>query len=201
VAGHAGLFVGTDIHQLLACLVLSPRQDNFCHKLDQEFFSRDETVKNSTYVRLGYAVRSKSASGNAFLLRRSSWFTELRFGGIWKKLRCSAQTVSTPVRMKKIEFRPMIHDLILKTLNPNTLPQPVVIHDRYLWGNLGFSCRPVPVRVSRHRPDQSVYPPMSTYRKGLGFDSLRLHAGICPTTRPGRHWQCGIMEQSKPTLC
>jgi CubicO group peptidase (beta-lactamase class C family) len=127
VAGHAGLFSSVrDIHQLLACL-------NGCHRgkntflpqaLIQEFLSRDESVKNSTYA-LGWDTPSenKSSSGKYFSLHSVG---HLGFTGtsIWWDLEKNCHVVLLSNRVhptrknEKIrEFRPYIHDLIMKTLN------------------------------------------------------------------------------------
>ena len=127
VAGHAGLFSSAqDIHQLLACLDRCLRgRDNFLpQSLIREFFSRDETVKNSTYA-LGWDTpsASKSASGEYFSPHSVG---HLGFTGtsIWWDLENNYHVVLLSNRVhptrknEKIrEFRPMIHDLILKTLN------------------------------------------------------------------------------------
>jgi CubicO group peptidase (beta-lactamase class C family) len=128
VAGHAGLFSSArDIHQLLArlndCLYA---KDNFIPQaLIQEFLSKDETVKNSTYA-LGWDTPSqkRSASGTYFSLRSVG---HLGFTGtsIWWDLEKNCHVVLLSNRVhptrqnEKIrEFRPYVHDLIMKTVNP-----------------------------------------------------------------------------------
>jgi CubicO group peptidase (beta-lactamase class C family) len=128
VAGHAGLFSSVrDIHQLLACLNSCLRgSDSFLpQRLIQEFLSRDESVKNSTYA-LGWDTPSenKSSSGKHFSLHSVG---HLGFTGtsIWwdQEKNCHVVLLSNRVhptrKNEKIrEFRPYIHDLIMKTLNP-----------------------------------------------------------------------------------
>jgi len=128
VAGHAGLFSSArDIHQLLACLNGCRRGANtfLPQALIQEFLSRDESVKNSTYA-LGWDTPSenKSSSGKCFSVRSVG---HLGFTGtsIWWDLEKNCHVVLLSNRVhpsrknEKIkEFRPYIHDLIMKTLNP-----------------------------------------------------------------------------------
>ena len=128
VAGHAGLFSSArDIHQLLACLDGCRRGENtfLPQALIQEFVSRDESVKNSTYA-LGWDTPSenKSSSGECFSLHSVG---HLGFTGtsIWWDLEKNCHVVLLSNRVhptrknEKIrEFRPYIHDLIMKTLNP-----------------------------------------------------------------------------------
>lgn len=128
VAGHAGLFSSArDIHQLLACLNGCLRgSDSFLPQaLIQEFLSRDESVKNSTYA-LGWDTPSenKSSSGKYFSFHSVG---HLGFTGtsIWWDLEKNCHVVLLSNRVhptrknEKIrEFRPYIHDVIMKTLNP-----------------------------------------------------------------------------------
>jgi CubicO group peptidase (beta-lactamase class C family) len=128
VAGHAGLFSSArDIHQLLSCLDDCRRGENtfLPEGLVQEFLSRDESVKHSTYA-LGWDTPSenKSASGKYFSLHSVG---HLGFTGtsIWWDLEKNCHVVLLSNRVhptrknEKIrEFRPYIHDLIMKTLNP-----------------------------------------------------------------------------------
>jgi CubicO group peptidase (beta-lactamase class C family) len=128
VAGHAGLFSSArDIHQLLACLDGCRRGENtfLPQALIQEFLSRDESVKNSTYA-LGWDTPSenKSSSGKCFSLHSVG---HLGFTGtsIWWDLEKNCHIVLLSNRVhpsrknEKIkEFRPYIHDLIMKMLNP-----------------------------------------------------------------------------------
>jgi serine-type D-Ala-D-Ala carboxypeptidase len=128
VAGHAGLFSSAgDIHQLLARLNLCLRgKDSFLPQaLVQEFLSRDQTVEGSGFA-LGWDTpsESKSASGKYFSPRSVG---HLGFTGtsIWWDLEkhCHVVLLSNRVhptrKNEKIrEFRPHIHDLVMKTLNP-----------------------------------------------------------------------------------
>jgi CubicO group peptidase (beta-lactamase class C family) len=128
VAGHAGLFSSArDIHQLLACLDGCRRGENtfLPQALIQEFVSRDKSVKNSTYA-LGWDTPSenKSSSGKYFSPHSVG---HLGFTGtsIWWDLEKNSHVVLLSNRVhptrknEKIrEFRPYIHDLIMKTLNP-----------------------------------------------------------------------------------
>jgi CubicO group peptidase (beta-lactamase class C family) len=128
VAGHAGLFSSAgDVHQILARLSRCFRgQDEFLPQaLVQEFLSRDQTVRHSTFA-LGWDTPSEgqSASGQYFSARSVG---HLGFTGtsIWWDLEKNCYVVLLSNRVhpartnEKIrEFRPQIHDLIMKTLNP-----------------------------------------------------------------------------------
>jgi serine-type D-Ala-D-Ala carboxypeptidase len=128
VAGHAGLFSSArDIHQLLTCLngCLHGENTFLPEELVREFLSRDESVKNSTYA-LGWDTpsESKSSSGMYFSLHSVG---HLGFTGtsIWWDLEKNCHVVLLSNRVhptrnnEKIrEFRPYIHDLIMKTLKP-----------------------------------------------------------------------------------
>jgi serine-type D-Ala-D-Ala carboxypeptidase len=128
VAGHAGLFSSVrDIHQLLACLNRCRRgSDSFLpRKLIEEFLSKDEAVKNSTYA-LGWDTPSENGSSSGKYFSAHS-VGHLGFTGtsIWWDLEKNSHVVLLSNRVhptrknEKIrEFRPYIHDLIMKTLNP-----------------------------------------------------------------------------------
>ena len=128
VAGHAGLFSSVrDIHQLLACLNRCIRgSDSFLpQELIEEFLSRDEAVKNSTYA-LGWDTPSENGSSSGKYFSPHS-VGHLGFTGtsIWWDLEKNSHVVLLSNRVhptrknEKIrEFRPYIHDLIMKTLNP-----------------------------------------------------------------------------------
>ena len=128
VAGHAGLFSSArDIHQLLACLNRCLRgSDSFLPQaLIQEFLSKDEAVKNSTYA-LGWDTPSENGSSSGKYFSSHS-VGHLGFTGtsIWWDLEKNCHVVLLSNRVhptrknEKIrEFRPYIHDLIMKTLNP-----------------------------------------------------------------------------------
>jgi serine-type D-Ala-D-Ala carboxypeptidase len=128
VAGHAGLFSSAqDIHQLLTCLNGCRRGENtfLPPALIQEFLSRDESLKNSTYA-LGWDTPSEnnSSSGKYFSFHSVG---HLGFTGtsIWWDLEKNCHVILLSNRVhpsrkneKLREFRPYIHDLIMKTLNP-----------------------------------------------------------------------------------
>ena len=129
VAGHAGLFSSArDIHQLLACLNRCRRGSDFFlpQELIEEFLSRDEAVKNSTYA-LGWDTPSENGSSSGKYFSPQS-VGHLGFTGtsIWWDLEKNSHVVLLSNRVhptrknEKIrEFRPYIHDLIMKTLNPS----------------------------------------------------------------------------------
>jgi CubicO group peptidase (beta-lactamase class C family) len=128
VAGHAGLFSSAgDIHEILARLSRCLRgKDSFLPPaLVQEFLSRDRTVRDSTFA-LGWDTPSqrRSASGKYFSPRSVG---HLGFTGtsVWWDLEkhCHVVLLSNRVHPARTnekirEFRPHIHDLIMKTLNP-----------------------------------------------------------------------------------
>jgi CubicO group peptidase (beta-lactamase class C family) len=128
VAGHAGLFSSArDIHQLLARLNGCLRgKDTFLPQaLIQEFLSKDKTVKNSTRA-LGWDTPSdnESASGQWFSAHSVG---HLGFTGtsVWWDLEKNCHIVLLSNRVhptrknEKIrKFRPHIHDLIMRGLNP-----------------------------------------------------------------------------------
>jgi serine-type D-Ala-D-Ala carboxypeptidase len=128
VAGHTGLFSSArDIHHLVIrlkrCLC---GKDNFLPEaLLKEFFTRDESVKNSTSA-LGWDTPSPghSASGACFSPRSIG---HLGFTGtsIWWDLEKNCHVILLTNRVhpsrknEKIkDFRPYIHDLIMKVLFP-----------------------------------------------------------------------------------
>lgn len=127
VVGHAGLFSSArDIHLFLTRLRHCLRgEDPFLPApLLQEFLTRDETVKGSTYA-LGWDTPSSdnSSSGRCF---SPCSIGCLGFTGtsIWWDLEkdCHIILLTNRVhpsrRSDKIkEFRPYIHDLIMKTLH------------------------------------------------------------------------------------
>ena len=128
VAGHAGLFSSArDIHTLMVrlnhCL---HGKDNFLpQSLVQEFLTKDQAIKDSTHA-LGWDTPSlgKSASGSYFSPRSVG---HLGFTGtsIWWDLEKSCHIILLTNRVhpsrqnEKIrDFRPYIHDLIMKALFP-----------------------------------------------------------------------------------
>ena len=128
VAGHTGLFSSArDIHHLVIRLKRCLRgKDNFLPEaLLKEFFTRDESVKNSTRA-LGWDTPSPghSASGACFSPRSIG---HLGFTGtsIWWDLEKNCHVILLTNRVhpsrknEKIkDFRPYIHDLIMKVLFP-----------------------------------------------------------------------------------
>lgn len=126
VAGHAGLFAtARDVHRLLACL-------NRCfHGLDDflprsivaEFLTKERSVANSRFT-LGWDTPAlgKSASGSGFSPRTVG---HLGFTGtsIWWDLEKNCHIVLLTNRVhptrrndKIRDFRPHIHDLIMKAM-------------------------------------------------------------------------------------
>ena len=128
VAGHAGLFSSArDIHCLLGRLnrCLSGKDTFLPQALVQEFLTKDETVANSTYA-LGWDTPSpdKSASGSYFSPHSVG---HLGFTGtsIWWDLEKNCHIIFLSNRVhptrkneKILDFRPHIHDLIMKVLFP-----------------------------------------------------------------------------------
>jgi CubicO group peptidase (beta-lactamase class C family) len=128
VAGHAGLFSSAhDIHSLLARLALCLRgQDDFVpQSLLQEFLTKDEKTAGSTRA-LGWDTPSpgKSASGSYFSPRSVG---HLGFTGpsVWWDLEKGCHVILLNNRVhptrkneKIADFRPRIHDLIMKTIYP-----------------------------------------------------------------------------------
>jgi serine-type D-Ala-D-Ala carboxypeptidase len=128
VAGHAGLFASArDVHSLLARLTLCLRgQDDFVpQSLLQEFLTKDETVADASRA-LGWDTASsgKSASGSYFSPRSVG---HLGFTGpsVWWDLEKGCHVILLnnrvhPTRKNERikDFRPRIHDLIMKTIYP-----------------------------------------------------------------------------------
>jgi serine-type D-Ala-D-Ala carboxypeptidase len=128
VAGHAGLFSSArDIHALLACLnrCLHGKDEFLPRALVEEFLARDEKVPNSTCA-LGWDTPSpdKSASGANFSPRSVG---HLGFTGtsIWWDIEKNCHIILLSNRVhptrknEKIkDFRPHVHDLIMKVLFP-----------------------------------------------------------------------------------
>lgn len=126
VAGHAGLFSSArDIHYLVACLsrCLQGRDSFLPRDVIRQFLTKDEAVKNSSFA-LGWDTPSpgKAASGSYFSHRTVG---HLGFTGtsIWWDLdkHCHVILLSNRVhpsrKNEKIkDFRPYIHDLIMKAL-------------------------------------------------------------------------------------
>ena len=128
VAGHAGLFSSArDIHAFLVRLDQCRQgKDSFLPQpLVQEFLSKDQTVSQSSFA-LGWDTPTpgQSASGSLFSPRSVG---HLGFTGcsIWWDLEKNCHVVLLTNRVhptrknEKIkEFRPQIHDLIMKALFP-----------------------------------------------------------------------------------
>lgn len=126
VAGHAGLFAtARDVHGLLARLnrCLRGVDDFLPRSILEEFFTVDRSVANSRFA-LGWdtPARERSASGSAFSARSIG---HLGFTGtsIWWDLEKNCHIVLLTNRVhptrkndKIRNFRPHIHDLIMKAL-------------------------------------------------------------------------------------
>lgn len=128
VAGHAGLFSSArDIHLLLSRLgrCYAGQDAALPESLVGEFLRRDESVEGSTHA-LGWDTPSPngSASGDRFSQRSVG---HLGFTGtsIWWDLEKSCHVILLTNRVhpsrnsdKINQFRPYIHNLIMKTVSP-----------------------------------------------------------------------------------
>jgi CubicO group peptidase (beta-lactamase class C family) len=126
VAGHAGLFASArDVHGMLACLSRSLRGSDSLvpRSIVEEFFAKDGSVENSGFA-LGWDTPSpgNSASGVAFSPRTIG---HLGFTGtsMWWDLERNCYIILLTNRVhptrknEKIrDFRPRIHDLIMKAM-------------------------------------------------------------------------------------
>lgn len=126
VAGHAGLFSSArDIHAFLSRLDQCRQgKDNFLPQLlVEEFLTKDQAVSQSTFA-LGWDTPTpgQSASGSLFSPRSVG---HLGFTGcsIWWDIEKNCHVVLLTNRVhptrknEKIkEFRPLIHDLVMKAL-------------------------------------------------------------------------------------
>jgi CubicO group peptidase (beta-lactamase class C family) len=126
VAGHAGLFSSVqDIHGLVARMTLSlyGKDDFFPKSLLEEFLTKDKTIENSTRA-LGWDTPThlKSASGRYFSPRSVG---HLGFTGpsLWWDLEKNCHVIllnnrihPTRTNDKIKDFRPYIHDLIMKSI-------------------------------------------------------------------------------------
>lgn len=126
VAGHAGLFSSArDIHQLIARLgkCYEGKDPFLSESVVREFLTRDKTVQGSTYA-LGWDTPSSedSASGDQF---SANSVGHLGFTGVslWWDLerKCHVIVLTNRIHPSRLgnkirEFRPQIHDLILKAL-------------------------------------------------------------------------------------
>jgi CubicO group peptidase (beta-lactamase class C family) len=128
VAGHAGLFSSArDIHVVLTCLNRCLQgKDNFLPKaLLEEFLVRDTKVANSTQA-LGWdtPASDKSTSG-AYFSPRSVGHLGFTGTSVWWDIEKNCHIILLSNRIhpsrknEKIrEFRPFVHDLIMKVLFP-----------------------------------------------------------------------------------
>lgn len=128
VAGHAGLFSSArDIHVFLLRLSRCFNgADNFLPaELVREFLTRDESVNGSTYA-LGWDTPSPTGSSSGSLFSARS-VGHLGFTGcsIWWDLEKSCHVILLSNRVHPSrkndqikDFRPHIHDLIMKALFP-----------------------------------------------------------------------------------
>jgi len=128
VAGHAGLFSSArDVHSFLIRMnrCRNGSDDFLPQALVQEFLAKDNSISGATFA-LGWDTPSptNSASGNLFSARSVG---HLGFTGcsIWWDLERNAHVILLTNRVhpsrknEKIkDFRPHIHDLIVKTLFP-----------------------------------------------------------------------------------
>jgi serine-type D-Ala-D-Ala carboxypeptidase len=126
VAGHAGLFSSArDIHRLLTRLGRCLRGgDPFLPEpLVQEFLTRDNSVQESTYA-LGWDTpASKNSSSGSHFSPRSVGHLGFTGTSIWWDLEKDRHVILLTNRIhpsrsndKIKEFRPFIHDLIMKAL-------------------------------------------------------------------------------------
>jgi serine-type D-Ala-D-Ala carboxypeptidase len=128
VAGHAGLFsCARDIHKIVSQLsrCLHGEEHFFPQALVEQFLAKDESVQNSSFA-LGWDTPSpdQSAAGHYFSPRSVG---HLGFTGtsIWWDLDKDCHIILLTNRIhpsrkndKIREFRPYIHDLIMKALFP-----------------------------------------------------------------------------------
>jgi CubicO group peptidase (beta-lactamase class C family) len=128
VAGHAGLFASAhDVHALLNRLdqCLHGEDGFIAQPLIEEFLTRDKTVDKATFA-LGWDTPTpgQSSSGSLFSPRSVG---HLGFTGcsIWCDLEKNCHVILLTNRVhptrkndKIKEFRPQIHDLIMKALFP-----------------------------------------------------------------------------------
>jgi serine-type D-Ala-D-Ala carboxypeptidase len=128
VAGHAGLFSSArDIHDFIIRMdrCRNGMDDFLPQALVQEFLTKDNFINESTFA-LGWDTPSptRSSSGNLFSARSAG---HLGFTGcsIWWDMEKNAHVILLTNRVhpsrenEKIkDFRPHLHDLIMKTLFP-----------------------------------------------------------------------------------
>ena len=126
VAGHAGLFsTAMDLHRFIAQLgkCYEGKSDYLPQTIVKEFLTRDKTVQGSTYA-LGWDTPSSKDSTSGDLFSPFS-VGHLGFTGVslWWDLekRCHIILLTNRIHPSRNnnkirDFRPAIHDLILKTL-------------------------------------------------------------------------------------
>lgn len=128
VAGHAGLFsTAADIHVMLGALRACLRGDDpfLPAPLMQEFLRRDPMVKGSTFA-LGWdSPTPENSSSGSYFSPYSVGHLGFTGTSIWWDLEhdCYVILLSNRVHPSRAnekikEFRPYIHDLIMKTLFP-----------------------------------------------------------------------------------
>ena len=128
VAGHAGLFgAARDVHGILARLSRCFQgQDDFVPAaLLEEFLARDTSVANSTYA-LGWDTPSASnSSSGTYFSPRSVGHLGFTGTSIWWDLQKNCHIILLTNRVhptrknEKIrDFRPRVHDLIMKAMFP-----------------------------------------------------------------------------------
>jgi CubicO group peptidase (beta-lactamase class C family) len=127
VAGHAGLFASVgDVdriaRELLACY--HGRSDLIAKKIVTQFWQRDDTVKNSTWA-LGWDTPSaEHSSAGRFFSPRAVGHLGFTGTSIWiePQREIAVSLLTNRVHPKRDneairEFRPVIHDLIMETIN------------------------------------------------------------------------------------
>jgi CubicO group peptidase (beta-lactamase class C family) len=126
VAGHAGLFsTARDIHLFLTRLKdsIRDRQPFLPVSVVQEFLTRDETVKGSAYA-LGWDTpSSENSSAGSYFSAHSVGHLGFTGTSVWWDLEKDCHIIFLTNRVhpsrsndKIKEFRPYIHDLIMKAL-------------------------------------------------------------------------------------
>jgi hypothetical protein len=119
VAGHAGLFSSArDIHTFLLRIDRCLRgEDHYLPQaLVQEFLTKDESVSGSTFA-LADTPPAGSSSGSLFSDLSAIWVLPPSICDLKKLPRDLVdQSTTRRARMKRLRFRPQIHDLIMKAL-------------------------------------------------------------------------------------
>jgi CubicO group peptidase (beta-lactamase class C family) len=129
VAGHAGLFsAARDVHYLIAYLArsLQGKNEGFLPRsLLEEFLSRESSAPNSSYV-LGWDTPTPEASSSGkYFSGRSVGHLGFTGTSVWWDIERKTHVVLLTNRVhptrktdKIKEFRPRVHDLIMKVLFP-----------------------------------------------------------------------------------